>query len=81
MRTHLQSGNVVLTSSLPAERLARKLERELEAGLGLKIEVIVRTRAELARVVARNPLGTVATDPSRYLVTFLGAKPPAKRRP
>src|SRR5687767_12241286 len=78
VRTHLQSGNVVLTSSLPAERLARKLERELEAGLGLKIEVIVRTRADFARVVARNPLGTVATDPSRYLVTFLGTKPPAK---
>jgi uncharacterized protein (DUF1697 family) len=78
LRTHLQSGNVVLTSSLPAERLARKLERELEAGLGFEIEVIVRTRAELARVVARNPLGNVASDPARYLVTFFGAKPPAK---
>jgi uncharacterized protein (DUF1697 family) len=78
VRTHLQSGNVVLTSSLPAERLARKLERELEDGLGFEIEVIVRTRADLARVVARNPLGTVATDPSRYLVTFLGVKPPAR---
>ena len=74
VRTHLQSGNVVLTNNLPAERLARKLERELDAGFGLEIEVIVRTRAELARVVARNPLGKVATDPSRYLVTFLGAK-------
>ena len=78
VRTHLQSGNVVLTSSLPAERLARKLERELEAGLGFEIEVVVRTRAELARVVARNPLGNVATDPARHLVTFFGAKPPAK---
>ena len=57
VRTHLQSGNVVLTSTLAAERLARKLERELEAGLGFEIEVIVRTRAEFARVVARNPLG------------------------
>ena len=78
VRTHLQSGNVVLTSKLPAERLTRKLERELEAGLGFEIEVIVRTRAELARVIARNPFGKVATDPSRYLVTFLGAKPPTK---
>ena len=78
VRTHLQSGNIVLRSALAADRLARKLERELEAGLGFEIEVVVRTRAELARVVARNPLGKVATDPSRYLVTFLGAKPPAK---
>jgi uncharacterized protein (DUF1697 family) len=77
VRTHLQSGNVVLTSSLPTDRLEKKLERELEAGLGFKVEVIVRTRAELARVVARNPLGEVAKDPSRYLVTFLRAKPAA----
>ena len=78
VRTHLQSGNVVLTSSLPADRLGKKLERELEAGLGFDVEVIVRTRAELARVVARDPLADVAKDPSRYLVTFLRAKPAAK---
>ena len=78
VRTHLQSGNVVLTSSVPADRLAKKLERELEDGLGFEVEVMVRTRAELARVVARNPLAEVAKDPSRYLVTFLRAKPAAK---
>ena len=78
VRTHLQSGNVVLASSVPADRLAKKLERELEAGLGFEVEVIVRTRAELARVVAQNPLAAVAKDPSRYLVTFLRAKPAAK---
>ena len=78
VRTHLQSGNVVLTSSLPADGLGKKLERELEAGLGFDVEVIVRTRAELARVVARDPLADVAKNPSRYLVTFLRAKPAAK---
>ena len=78
VRTHLQSGNVVLTSSVSADRLAKKLERELEAGVGFEVEVIVRTRAELARVVARNPLAEIAQDPSRYLVTFLRAKPAAK---
>ena len=78
VRTHLQSGNVVLTSSLPADRLGTKLERELERGLGFKVEVIVRTRAELARVISHNPLAGVAKDPSRYLVTFLRAKPAAK---
>jgi uncharacterized protein (DUF1697 family) len=78
VRTHLQSGNVVLTSGVAADRLAKKLERELEAGVGFAVEVIVRTRAELARVVARNPLADVAKDPSRYLVTFLRAKPAAK---
>ena len=37
--------------------------------------MIVRTRAQLAAVVKRNPLGDVATDPKRYQVTFLAAKP------
>ncbi len=78
VRTHLQSGNIVLTSSASPSRLERKLERELEAGLGFEVEVIVRTRAELARVVASNPLADVARDPSRHLVTFLRAKPAAR---
>jgi uncharacterized protein (DUF1697 family) len=33
----------------------------------------VRTRDELAEVVARNPLAGVATDPKRYQVSFLAA--------
>src|SRR5438477_179999 len=33
--------------------------------------VIVRTRAELEQVVARNPLADVAVNPKRYQVTFL----------
>jgi uncharacterized protein (DUF1697 family) len=78
VRTHLQSGNVLLTSSDSASRLRTRLERELAAGLGFDVEVTLRTRAELARVVAHDPLGDVAKDPSRYLVTFLETKPTAK---
>jgi uncharacterized protein (DUF1697 family) len=71
VRTHLQSGNVVLASPLSPRRLEARLERQLADGLGLEVRVLVRTRAELAAVVARNPLGTVATNGSRYLVSFL----------
>jgi len=42
---------------------------------GLDIAGAVRTRAELAKIVERNPLGSVATDPKRYQVTFLDGKP------
>src|SRR5207237_9257029 len=42
---------------------------------GLDIAVVVRTRAELADVVRRNPLGEVADDPKRYQVSFLAAEP------
>jgi uncharacterized protein (DUF1697 family) len=78
VRTHLQSGNVVLSSGLPPRKLEAELERQLEDGLGMDVRVLVRTRAELAKVVAHDPLGSVATNGSRYLVSFLSKKLPAK---
>jgi uncharacterized protein (DUF1697 family) len=73
--TYLQSGNVVLSSDEPPERLATQLERLIADGLGLDIDVIVRTRDELAEVVRRNPLGDVATETKRHQVSFLSAEP------
>lgn len=78
VRTHLQSGNVILSSPLSGARLERALERQLADGLGIEVEVLVRSRKQLADVVARDPLGHVAKNPSRYLVSFLRSKPPAK---
>jgi uncharacterized protein (DUF1697 family) len=78
VRTYLQSGNVVLTSTDSAKKVARECERLIADRFGLEIDVVVRTRNELAKVVERNPLGRVATDPKRYQVSFLEAKPTAK---
>ena len=78
VRTHLQSGNVILSSPLPPRKLEAQLERQLVRGLGMEVGVLVRTRAELADVVRRDPLGKVATNPSRYLVSFLSKRLPAK---
>ena len=81
VRTHLQSGNVVLSSPLSPRKLEAKLEQQLAAGLGMDVQVLVRTRAELAKIVALDPLGKVATNPSRYLVVLLAKKLPAKLEP
>jgi uncharacterized protein (DUF1697 family) len=78
VRTHLQSGNVLLSSPLPPRKLEAKLEQQLAAGLGIDVQVLVRTRAELAKVVRRDPLGAVATNGSRYLVSFLSKRLSAK---
>jgi uncharacterized protein (DUF1697 family) len=78
VRTYLQSGNVVLESTAKPERVARKCERVIRERFGLEIAVVVRTRADLARIVKRNPLGKVAKDPKRYQVSFLAAKLAAK---
>jgi uncharacterized protein (DUF1697 family) len=75
--TYVQSGNVVLSSSDPAAKVGRAVERLIEKEFGLEIPVVVRTRAQVAAVVKRNPLGKVAKNPKRYQVSFLEKKPTA----
>lgn len=75
VRTYLQSGNVVLSSNATPAQVARRCEREIAGRFGLDISVVVRTRDELARIVQRNPLVDIATNPKRYQVSFLEAKP------
>jgi uncharacterized protein (DUF1697 family) len=72
--TYVQSGNVVLSAKGPADQVARRCERLIAEHFGLDISVVVRTRAQLARVVERNPLANVAKDPKRYQVSFLTGK-------
>lgn len=78
VQTYLQSGNVVLESRAKPETVRRKVEQLIEDRFGLEIAVVVRTRAELAAVVKRNPHAKIAEEPKRYQVTFLSAKLPAK---
>jgi uncharacterized protein (DUF1697 family) len=75
VRTHLRSGNVVLDSPLGETELADDLSAAIEKEFGFAVPVVVRTGKELAAVVAGDPFATVATDPARYLVTFM-AEPP-----
>ena len=69
--TYVQSGNVVLTSRKAAKRVGTDVERLLAERFGLDVRVVVRTRAEVAAVVDRDPFAKIATDPKRYQVTFL----------
>jgi uncharacterized protein (DUF1697 family) len=80
VRTYLNSGNAVFgTPDRSAadvareleEAIERKLEEAIEREFGFHVSVIVRSRDEIAGVVAANPLADVATDPARYLVAFL----------
>jgi uncharacterized protein (DUF1697 family) len=77
IETYMQSGNVVLSSSDSATKVARHCERLIKKEFGLEIPVVVRTRAQMAQVVKRNPLGKVAKNPKRYQVSFLEKKPSA----
>jgi uncharacterized protein (DUF1697 family) len=74
VRTYVQSGNVVLGSTTPVADLEREVQRLISERFGFDVPVVGRTRAQLAAVVKRNPLGDAAADPKRYQVSFLSAK-------
>ncbi len=75
VRTYLQSGNVVVSSRRGAERLVRDCRRTIADRFGLDVQVIGRSRDELAEVVGLDPLGAVASSPKRYQVSFLDREP------
>lgn len=75
VRTHLASGNVLLDSPLPEPELAVELTEAIAEEFGFDVPVVLRTADELADVVAADPFGDVATDPSRYSVTFFPEPP------
>jgi uncharacterized protein (DUF1697 family) len=75
VRTHLQSGNAVFTSELPPAAVERDIAGALAELAGLQCAVMVRTGAELAQVLAANPLGREPDKPSWFFVSFLAAVP------
>jgi uncharacterized protein (DUF1697 family) len=77
--THLQSGNVVFDA--PARsiaKLASKLESAIEGSHGFRPSVILRTPAELERVIAADPFAARKLDPAKLLVYFLASDPGAE---
>lgn len=77
VRTYVQSGNIVLDSTLTSAKLADTLRAELAEWYGFDVPVVVRTHTQLAAIVARNPLEGAAEDPKRYVVVFLDRQPAA----
>jgi uncharacterized protein (DUF1697 family) len=74
-RTLVQSGNIVLSAEPQPDKLAAELERAITGKFGVQTPVVVRTREELAAVVALDPLGDVAQEHKLYQVSFLSAEP------
>jgi uncharacterized protein (DUF1697 family) len=80
VKTLLNSGNVVFTApGKGGKDHAARIEKAIEAMLGLTSRVTVLTVAELAEAIAKNPLAKVATDPSRLLLVVL-TNPADQRR-
>jgi len=72
VRTLLNSGNIVFTAPGKAgDDAGPRIEKAMAARLGVSGRVTVLTAAELSAAVRENPLGKLARDPSRLLVTVL----------
>jgi uncharacterized protein (DUF1697 family) len=81
-RTLLQSGNVVVRiEGLKLKNYGRRLEDAIEAALGFRPAVVIRTPDQLAAVAASSPFaGQSGLDPAKLAVLFLSGDPtPAAR--
>jgi len=75
--TYVQSGNVAFDSTLrDPKEIARAIEEELDRTTGYSVSVILRTPAELDRVISQNPFpNESAEDPAKTFVAFLAETP------
>ncbi|HYB15918.1 MAG TPA: DUF1697 domain-containing protein [Streptosporangiaceae bacterium] len=74
--TYIQSGNVLFsTQETDTARLASALEEAIATRFGIWASAVVLSRAELARILDRNPYPD-ERKPQYVHVVFLGAEPP-----
>jgi uncharacterized protein (DUF1697 family) len=72
VQTYIQTGNVIFEA--PASpNLEAQVEKQLEAALGFRVEVFIRSMDELAKVVNQDHFEPQETDTLH--IVFLRAKP------
>jgi uncharacterized protein (DUF1697 family) len=72
--THLNSGNLLLTTDEDADTVRRRVEQAVQETFGLHADVVVRTADQLAEVLAANPFPD--GDPSQVTIAFLSEPAP-----
>lgn len=75
--TFIQSGNVVFMGpkGLTPEALSSALSVAIEARFGFAVPVVLRTHAQLRRVLETNPFSAKGADRKSLHVAFLSAVP------
>jgi uncharacterized protein (DUF1697 family) len=76
--THIQSGNVIFSSSDSAADAKARVEKLITDEFGLRITVIIRTAKQLAAVTKANPFLASTKDPTALYVAFLETTPDKK---
>ena len=75
VKTYIASGNVVFLSKLSEAKVKTTLEVALAKYAGKHVDVLVRTAAEMAAVLAASPFKD--TPPNRTMAIFLDNAPSA----
>lgn len=76
VRTYVQSGNVVFEADGAASKWEQALQKKLAGETRLPVTVLVRTAAEIKKVLAGNPfLKDKGIDTKRLAVVFLQEVP------
>ena len=76
VRTHLNSGNVVLSGPSAS---AAAVEKAIAERTGLKVSCVVLTPKQLRAIVEGHPFVDVATNGSRMMAHVLGGTPDADK--
>jgi uncharacterized protein (DUF1697 family) len=75
VQTYIQSGNVILNSSLSDVQLAKRLSTAVSKSHGFEPRVMVLTRTELERAAAANPFPAADGNPKSVHLFFLDGVP------
>lgn len=75
VRTWIASGNVLFSSKLGESAVKKRLEQQLLDYAGKPVGVVIRTAAEMTRVLADNPFPDAPGN--RVVAIFLDEAPPA----
>jgi uncharacterized protein (DUF1697 family) len=76
VRTYVQSGNIVFASRASAAKLAQTLKATIDAQTRLPVTVVLRSAADMERIVADNSfLKQKGVDATKLHVAFLGKVP------
>src|SRR4051812_6337687 len=73
VETYIQSGNAVIDSRLPADKVRHSISSALQKITGASVDVIIRTHEQLEEVIRENPFANEASDGTRVHVAFLSA--------
>ena len=69
--THIQTGNIIASSTDDEEGLRVRVERIIASALGLTVDAMVRTAGDFATIAREHPFQDLSSDLSKLHVTLL----------